>query len=271
MNYINSDRLLFVCASPAAAGYRLGRIISCLDNVYWYQSIRNGKYPWSVNIKELPPNHIGVVGRDISKYHFDRRTKKNMIPLVGERVDRFWDDNDTDSYYNNVWVNLMTVAGADDIISQGKYILWIVHDAPSILLNRFPNCKIINLLDDNINDVAARYLTTTSLYPINIKNPHIKPSYNSKFSQLLMSLEQFNQNPTHADFWAWTNHNVLKYTDSFKTEYHMQIIRELSELNRLKEVTHDRCLNLSWKTFNVDDIINFCKASSIDNNYKSLL
>ena len=274
MDYINSDKLIFICASPAGAGYRLGRIISCLNNVYWYYSKGNGLHPWSV-VRKNPaapaPEPFKIKGRKISKFHYDRITKNGVIPLVGERVEQFWNNNDLDYYYNIVWTDLMTKSSANDIIESGLHLTWVVHDTPNHILNRFPNSKIINLIDENIDDVAKRYLSTTALFPITIENKNIKPDYQNQYSLTLSSLQQLNETPTYQDFWMWKNYTEPVYNNLHDNEYYRSILSELLELDQLKRKQTSNCLNFCWSKFDVNLLINFLKSKEISKEYLSLL
>jgi hypothetical protein len=265
MDYLNSDKLLFICASPAASGYRLGRIVSCIDNVYWYRNKRNGDVPYNTFYSE------DVKGKSISQYHYDRRTKTNMIPLVGERIEKYWKNEDINYYYSTVWTRMMDVSGAKEIIDQGKFISWIIHDNPKSILNRFPNCKVINLIDDDIGSVATRYLETTALFPAKLENKNIKPTYYNEYAESLINLQKLNADPTYRDLWAWEKYKIEKYHDSLANEYYRQIFNELTVLNSLKKIIDPKCLTVSWSTFRIEEVLKFLNSKDIDINYKILL
>jgi hypothetical protein len=265
MDYNNSDKLIFVLASPAGGGYRLGRIISCFDNVFWYEAIRNGKYPWRIFSSDQ------VKGKDISPYHFDRRTNINMIPLLGERIERFWNNQDLSELYNVNWSKEMDAAGAGDILVSGKSLLWVLHDTPEYLLGRFPNAKIINLYDENVTDVINRYLITTALFPISIENVKLKPDYENAHAAAIKKLEVLNPKPTYRDFWAWENKGVPVFEDSMVEEYKEYISVMLTDQHTKRIVKSPKYLSVSWDSLNIDTIKEFIGASSIDANYVSLI
>jgi hypothetical protein len=93
----NSPNYLFILANPGSGGHRLGRIISCISNVYWYRHIKNGIHPWDVFFTDK------VSGKNISQYHYDRLVGDNSIPLLGERIERWWNTEDYNIFYNEVW------------------------------------------------------------------------------------------------------------------------------------------------------------------------
>lgn len=264
MDYINSNKLLFVLATPGGGGNRLGRIVSCCDNVFWYANeTKNGITPWDIFSTNV------VKGRNISPYHYDRRTKKNMIPLAGERIEKFWDNTDLDTLYNVNWQSDMTLAGADEIINRGQYITWVLHDDPEYMLSRFPNAKVINLIDDDINEVVSRYLSTTALFPINIENTRLKPA-DSKFIKSLTELMIINSSPTYRDHWAWENFNKAVYDSSLDAMYLEFVNAYISDLHIKKQ--RSTCgLNVKWSYLGIDSILSYLGSNTVDENYIKLL
>ena len=274
MDYTKSDQLIFVLASPAGGGYRLGRILCCFDNVFWYSCVRNGMFPYSIFRKNPNKPRLAaakVKGRTISKYHFDRRTQTCMIPLLGERIEKFWKDNQLETLYKENWNNEFRIAGGPEILNIGASILWVLHDIPSNLENKFPNAKIINLLDDDIYSVIDRYLTTTALFPFKIENTNLKPLEDNQVSKDLAELEKLNANPTYRDYWAWTNKGVPVYDNLFNEDY----IKYVSSIiiSQQQELTKEnpKYLTVTWDTLNIESIKQFIGASSIDEHYKQLL
>lgn len=266
MDFINSNRLLFVVASAGGGGHRLGRIISCIDNVYWYADKKtNGINPWDIFLTD------SVKGKNISPYHFDRITPKNIIPLLGERAERYWFEFDVDQFYTQVWSQSMYAAGADEIINSGKYVLWVVHDTPQYLLARFPNAKIINLVDKDIDTVIERYLKTTALFPIVINNKSIKPDYLNDFSLSIEELKAINPSPTYRDFWAWNQYTLPVYIDKLNVEYKSYVSNMLNKQNAERIKENPKYINVTWDDLNIDSIIKYLDATSINKNYIDLL
>ena len=266
IDYYNSDHLLFVVASAGAGGHRLGRIVSCIDNVYWYADAKtNGLNPWDIFSTNL------VKGKDISPYHFDRLTPKNVVPLIGERVEHYWLDKDLNLYYKQNWVEAMNLAGADNIIDSGKYLLWVLHDTPQYLLSRFPKSKIINLIDTNVDATIDRYIATTALFPITINNKSIKPNYQNDYAMNLDNLRKINPTPTYRDFWSWSNHQIPFYSTKFDLEYKKYVSSMILQQHAERIKENPEYINVTWDDLNVRDIIKYLGANSIDENYIKLL
>jgi len=266
MDYINSNRLLFICAFPGGSGYRFGRLISCFTNVYWYANRRNGDVPWQFVFNKE------VKGKAISPYHYDRRTSKNMIPLVGERVEKYWNTLDIDQYYTSTWTSLMEAAGANQLIDQDQYISWIVHDTPEHLSRRFPNSKIINLIDNDIDSIVERYKETTALFPVSLENSYIKPSYKNDYAVSLDELEKINSQPSYKDLWAWQTFKIPKYFKKLDSAYTADLSEFMQNLGEQKQVQDtENILSVSWQDLDIEVIKNFIGADLVDPNYVELL
>jgi hypothetical protein len=263
---IQSNKLLFICANPGSGGYRLSRIISCLDNVFWYSNGRNGIYPWTVY------NNSRVAGKEISEYHYDRYIGHQMVPLVGERIESYWNADDLDNYYNNIWADKMLSSGATSITKNNMYISWVVHDLPDYILARFPNAKIINLIDDDIDVVVNRYLETTALFPIILRNTDIKPVYKTEHAVLVDRLTKTNKLATYRDLWAIKYKNVHSYSNLlFDQEFKQYLENMFNYLHNIKLKRNPSYYSTSWSSFNVDEIKSYLGSNIIENNYQLLL
>jgi hypothetical protein len=267
MDYVNSDKLIFVLANPGSGGYRLGRIVCCFDNVYWYETQNNGTHPWSLFFSDK------IYGKNITPNHFDRTTKHSNIPLLGERIEKFWKSEDLEKFYTVKWTAVMARAKADEIINQGKSIVWVLHDYPEYLLSRFPNAKIINLIDTNLEETIDRYLETTALFPIIINTIRLKPTKgsHSEYTAALYSLSRVKKTPTYRDFWAWEYKNNSVYTDDMKDEYREYVSSLIYKRHKITNVESNRYLNVSWNTLDIQKIKEFIGATNIDENYVNLL
>jgi len=269
---INSDKLLFICASPAGGGFRLGRLVSCFDKVHWYADDRNGKSPWDIFCNR--PNSEGdqrVTGKDISPYHYDRYVNGTTIPLVGERIERYWNVEDLEYFYNTVWFEQMKMCCAQDLLNKDVYVSWVVHDSPDYIASRFPNAKIINLIDSDFSSVVERYKSTTALFPIILRNKKLKPAYKNEYANVVDELLSKNKDATYRDYWAWTVKNVPVYDSSFDVEYTKWLFEYINNVTVQKENTSTKVLNINWNSINIEEIKMYLSLDNVDDRYKILL
>jgi len=252
----NSPHLLFILANAGAGGHRLGRIISCIDKIFWYSSENNGISPWDIFFDDV------VSGKNISPYHYDRIINDKPVPLLGERIERWWKNEDIEYFYKNVWNREFLKNGYSDILEK-QYIHWVLHEIPEHLTIRFPNAKIISLIDENVEMVAKRYIETTARFPINLKLANLKPDYLSNHGKIVEELKKKKENPNEYDLWLFSNPN-----DSYE-EYVFNMLN--SRNKKCLEFDHPNYLKISWNCLDIDKIIDFLGATSIHENYKKFI
>lgn len=256
----DSTNYLFILANPGSGGHRLGRIISCINNVYWYSDPKNGINPWDVFHTDL------VAGKNISQYHYDRLVNNNTVPLLGERIEKWWNKEDFDSFYNNVWAN--EIVKFQNIL-ETQYIHWILHDLPQDLLDRFPNAKIISLIDTNINEVTTRYLRTTAKFPCYYHHDNLKPKYLNEHAKSATALRSIKPDATERDLWIFKNYSKIKNYDS---EYRQEAYNKISADNTVRNSFEDsRYKKITWESLDIPQVIEFLNADSINGCYKDLL
>jgi hypothetical protein len=167
----------------------------------------------------------------------------------------------------------MAAAGADEILNEGKHLVWVLHDIGDYLLTHFPNAKIINLIDQNVEYIVDRYINTTALFPINIENKSLKPiaGKESKFALSLAKLLDINPIPTHRDYWAWSTHGDTVYSSVYDSEYYDYVATILTtqHIERIKK--NPKYINVTWDNLDLELIKSFIGATSIDLNYKNLM
>ena len=242
---IDHKNYLFILANPGAGGHRLGRGISSLDSVYWYSCGRNGISPTDV----YPSNN--VIGKTISHNHYDRVVGTQMVPLVGERIEQWWNTDDLDFFYKEVWTSQMIKFSK---VLETQYLHWILHDNnPMHLLTRFSNAKIISLIDTDMPAVVNRYLETTSVFPAYYRMVNLRPAYLTQYSQDVETLEQLRPHATLQDLWEYQNPNGI---------YKQFVKNKLEEDNnqRLK-VNHPRHLTVTWDGLNLKTIEDFLQTT----------
>jgi len=236
---------LFILANQGAGGHRLGRLISTLDSVYWYASEKNGITPNQLFL-DYSPNRVS--GKDISEYHYDRLIGEHTVPLVGERIEVWWNKTDIDFYYNSVWASRMSKFS--DILDT-QYLHWVLHDTPLSMLNRFSNAKVISLIDTDIDSVADRYLKTTAKFPAYYKLPGLKPDYKNQYAQDVCALEKKNPGATLQDLWEYQN----------PKQNYLQFVKNKLALdnNQRIKTDHPRHLKITWGNLDLISIEKFIK------------
>ena len=248
MDYRLSDQLVFITASPGAGGHRLGRIVSCFEGVHWDRCRLNGGTPWSTHLE------AAVKGKGISPYHYDRRTPVGMVPLVGERIERYWAPADWEHYYSVVWPQLMERSGARTILEAGHKLTWVLHDLPDHLHALFPNARIINLVDADLDSLIQRYLETTAHFPAWVDNVSDKPDYETPHSRSLRLLRSLNDYPTERDFWCWRNVGAPRYGPHLADSYRVAVQEELETMFVLRRLPGPGWTNVDWRDLDLEDI-----------------
>jgi hypothetical protein len=248
----NNTNYLFILANQGAGGHRLGRIISCFNNVYWYSSKHNGEHPWDVFLDNT------IAGKDISKYHYDRTLGNKTVPVLGERILKWWDSEDWDKFYNTTWLTeFKKITFPDNMI-----IHWVLHDTPAELHKKFPQAKIISLIDTDIELVTDRYMQTTAKFPCAINHFNLKPSYKNQYAHYVDELV----NPTEQQLWFQINKN------STETDYINCIKENLTLLNNVRQsYVNKNYLTVTWGTLDIDILKSFLNSDKIDQSYKRLL
>lgn len=252
MNYFERADILFILANQGAGGHRLGRIISCLDNVYWYSSKHNGINPWDLFLDNT------VTGKSISQYHYDRTMGNNTLPIVGERILKWWNIEDHKNFYTTNWSTEFSKL----TLPAGMFVHWVLHDTPQDLHKIFPQAKIISLIDTDLDIVTSRYMQTTARFPCAIKHFNLKPSYKNNYATIVEKLG----NPTEEELWFYNNPN------SNRVDYFNHIKENLTLLNNARQLyAHKNYLSLTWETLDIDIIKSFLNSDNIDSSYKTLL
>ena len=243
---IDHKNYLFILANQGAGGHRLGRLISKLDLVYWYASNKNGFTP---DDTFYDSRYRAVAGKSISEYHYDRLVGVHMVPLVGERIEVWWDSADIDLYYNDIWTPRMEFFSN---ILETKYLHWILHDIPETLLTRFPNAKVISLIDTDVDSVANRYLRTTARFPAYYRFPGLKPAYENQYAKDVYALETIKPRATVQDLWEYQNPG----------QDHEQFVRNMLRSNNDKriKIDHPRHLKITWDDLDLSVIDKFLKT-----------
>jgi len=249
--------LLFINCIQGANGFRLGRVLSCYEHVYWYAHTDNGMTPWEFT---TDPEST-VYEANFAECHFDRLLENDhmgdrvYIPMVGSKIEKYWD--------NDEWINRWYEIMSNRIIPEpDKYLPFIVHDSPSYLRKIFPNCYIFNLISDPV--VATKWhFQTSSNYRIDYTFEGQRPDYKSKWVQQIEEMLAINPKATQKDLWMHTNNG----TEQEYENYVYRIQEENNQRNLAEASAAD--ITTTWADF---DILALQTVfGKIHENYKLLI
>lgn len=240
-------KLLIITGLQGSGVHRLGRIMSCYENVHWYAHTDNGETPWTFSTTDK------VKEAGFSKYHYDRIiADNNYLPLIGSRIEKYWDN---DGWISN-WYKIMSQFDLPN-----TYLTYIVHDSPKYLRELFPNSFIVNLITSP-EYATARHLATSAKFRINYILENQLPSYESKWVKSRNQMLLINPNATVSELWCYTNAaSYDEYVNTILTENHTLNKKYIDEQEYADVTT-------SWDTF--DPLTYERYFGRIDINYKSL-
>ena len=210
---LDESRIIFISFEQGCGGHKLGRVLSCLPDVYWYSHKDNGANPWNVYFK-----NSDIRQRHISRYHFDRLVPNGSLPPIHDYVKDFIPDEE--HYYTRFFYPRFEKMGGNMIIKKNRIII-CTHELPEKLLKRFPNAKVLNLIDDEYK-TGERYLHTTAVFPGFLKMKWLDGE-NTEYGKKLRTIaKEIGPDFTIRDIWAWDKYK-LKFNDKHHIEYSMNI------------------------------------------------
>lgn len=245
---ITGNKFIIISFENGGGGHKLGRILCCLPDVYWYSHEWNGKHPWNVHFTET-----GIKQRYVSRFHFDRLTPNGMIPPTHDYVEKFIPD--ADEYYSKHYMPAFERTGGTEIIKTHRMVL-VSHALPGTLLDRFPEATILNIVDD-ADTIAERYLKTTALFPAHLKLKWIDGE-NTEYGRKLQTIaEQVGKGFTVRDVWAYDKYSK-GYDDTLETEYRQFVFDTIhSNIAARKQYSHPNSLTVSKKDYkSIKEFIN---------------
>ena len=241
---LDESRIIFISFEQGCGGHKLGRVLSCLPDVYWYSHKDNGTNPWNVYFK-----NSDIRQRHISRYHFDRLVPNGYLPPIHDYVKDFIPDEE--HYYTRFFYPRFEKMGGHAIIKKNRIII-CTHELPEKLLKRFPNAKVLNLIDDEYT-TGERYLRTTAVFPGFLKMKWLGGE-NTEYGKKLRTIaKEIGSDFTIRDIWSWDKYK-LKFNDKHHIEYSMHI--------------HDIIRMNMWKRrYLPSRYINSSNIYEIDKNY----
>jgi hypothetical protein len=147
-----------------------------------------------------------------------------------------------------------------------QYLHWVLHDLPENLLKRFPNSKIISLIDNSVNTTVNRYLETTANFPMYIRHTGLMPQYKNHRRSKLEELHKKDNSATEQDFWLFLN------PDSTEKDFTKWVKNKLNNDNLIrKQFKSSQYMTVSWEDLDIEQVKIFIGAKKVDENYKLLL
>jgi hypothetical protein len=142
--------LTIVTSMSGHGGHGVARKIAEHNPDYrWYDHPRNDK------------DHVNRFPElDLAQNHFRKRFSSNEVfPHLFDRIESLL--LDTEKYYS-------LISSEIEKLSQGKKLVYVCHDTPEKIKNRFPKSTVIQILPtENILDtVIDRHMITHMMYPV---------------------------------------------------------------------------------------------------------
>jgi hypothetical protein len=237
---LDGDKFIIISFENGGGGHKLGRILCCLPDIYWYSHPSNGIRPWNVHF-----THTDIRQRRISKFHFDRITPAGMLPPTHDYIKNFIPDED--EYYEKHYMPAFEKAGGLDILKTHKLLL-VSHALPETLLTRFPKAVVLNVVDD-ADQIAERYLKTTALFPAHLKLKWIDGE-NTDYGRKLQTIaDHIGKDFTVRDVWAYNRYQT-KYTNDLDDEYREHVFEVIhNNISIRKTYSHNNCLTVSKRDY----------------------
>ena len=223
----NEARYLFITANPGSGGHRLGRWVSSLPTVYWYNTRAN---LLEAPIDDLPDFIKGP--RTISDFHFQREMEDGRyVPGISDRIFNHWRSfGEWKEMFDN---RMLMIHDVDE-----EYLPWVVHLDPAVLHHLFPRSKIINIQNMNVQ----RYMETTAKFPYYYKFNGQKPTtYVKRYTEKLEQLHKTFPDMTFEDYWLYSN-GYSEWTFNIRKEYVSSVYQQL----RCRSIMqHDNVLDVT--------------------------
>jgi len=256
--YIISEdnRFLIISANSGGRGFAMGRIVCCHEDVYWYVNETNGKTPW-----DHTEDHT-CTERKLAKNHFDRVLPcGNILPMFGERVSRFWDNEG----WIFQWQYLIKNLDLPD-----KKLVYISHDSPKEIRSWFPNSTIINIFDDDSFDSSQWHLKTSANYRIDHHFSGMKPMEVNRYQGILNEIIENKENAMTRDIWLYSTFQTLDWDPELTKLYEQYEQHRIRCENKLRQMQTEYCdINITWKTLDIKILSPL--LGKLDCNYDKVL
>jgi len=211
--------IIFVSFENGGGGHKLGRVLSTLPEVYWYSNYNNGISPWNVHFTDT-----SIMQRNVSRWHFDRLVPKGMLPPTHDYVKYFVPD--PNEYYCNYFDPEFERMGGKEILKT-QNLIYCSHEMPNELALRFPDAKVLNIIDDPLQ-VAVRYMETTSLFPAYLKCKWLDGENTGYGKHLASIAKEFGKGFTVRDLWCHDKFDDMYYPE-YANEYQQFVVNMIDD------------------------------------------
>jgi hypothetical protein len=124
-----NNKHIFVSVEPGGAdGYKLARVLATMPCMHWYSCEENGIMPWNIT---------NTTNRN--KHHFDRITPKGILPPTHDYVEKYMPN---EKQYYKLFDELFAANGGEDIINDGKRVIYCTHSMPNKIRFRVPKNSV---------------------------------------------------------------------------------------------------------------------------------
>jgi hypothetical protein len=238
----SSPNWVFVSYDYGAGGHRLARKICCLPKMYWYSTKGNGKRPWNTNsYKQLPKDSFLRKLREIAPAHYSQMTPRGILPFDYSIGCEYIEDEDQ---YYELFEKRFVDSGGHELLKTNR-VVYISHGQPKDTVVRFPNAKVISVVDDPKN-IADRYMYTTALFPADISMAFQWLPNLTKTSSYLLT-EMLNEkygNITMRDLWSYKTHKTM-WDEKYVDEYYNVVYNYMKDsIERRLSFKHDNVLTV---------------------------
>jgi len=228
------DKHIFISFEQGARGHKLARVLATMPCMHWYSCPENGINPWNV---ATPGDYSSQ--RKASKYHFDRITPKGKLPPTHDYVEKYMPN---EKHYYKLFDELFAEAGGEDIINNGKRVIYCTHSMPNKILEYFPNSLVFNIIHDP-TVTTERYMNIVTKFPGYVKHYGVVPEDN-EYLQFLKILHRRKEDLTVADVWAFERKKKF-YDPSMEDKLRKEVFAKMFSSNIFrKAVENERVLNI---------------------------
>jgi hypothetical protein len=239
-----NDRHIFVSFEAGAEGYKLARVLATMPCMHWYSCEENGINPWNIS-KTNKQN----------KYHFDKITSKGILPPTHDYVEKYMPN---EKQYYKLFDELFAATGGEDIINDGKRVIYCTHSMPNKILEYFPNSLILNIIHDPTS-TTEKYLEIATSMPGCIEYHGVVPEIND-YVQFLKILHRRKEDLTIADVWAFERKKKF-YDSSMEDKLRKEVFAKMFSSNIFRRaVEHNRVLNITSGKFDYKAIKNWMSS-----------